>query len=772
MLMREWLLFVWFLFTISTDADGVVEIDILGMFQYDENYDDREYTPGPMMEASVRLALEEIDSTDDLLDGYRLNLHPVHAGCSTGESAFALAEYALRPNMPVVVLGPECEAQADLLGGMVNPENTVITVSHKARTTSLDDATKYRHFFRTVAPYIELNKALYGLLVKFNWERICILIQGENMYIQLVEHFTFYLKQNSPSFTIIHIVTWQNPEFLLDSYCRVFVIFAQSWAHPYVSCEMHRHFLTGEYFQTIFIGNVLEDEELLSTFEDCSINLNESARSAISIHFHDTRFTDSFDTFDGDFIKELEDSFYGPEYNETKYWVDYEIAAAAYDATWAIAMGLNASIGPLAEENLTLENYLPLSAAHVLEVIVEQFEKIYFQGVYKTINFTTEQHFPDESIIISQFQEHRFVPILTFHTTSNEIEEHENVSFVWIGTGPPSDRPAVIVYDYTRQSLYLSSISIFGLALCLVFFIFNCYFRNEKMIKASSPHINNITLLGCAIIFVSISFFAVHSSPTIPVPAQPFMCNVPIWLIFSGFTLSFGSLTVKTWRIYRVFRNPWSRQRIYKDSSLALIIAGLLVIDIIVLSLMSAIAPYYYYELSFDTVESTDVYYSCSEHQYSQIFIYTLIIYKVIVLAVAGFLALQTRKIKSKAFNDSKRIAVTIYLIILTLLFGIPISIISLLTFQLLMSYITILLLLFFQGSIPLLTLFVPKIFDLWKAKRKPSENNIVVTTTEQARSVTYERRTSEYYRAKPKSMRTVNSSTVLAECPEDIDSE
>ena len=762
---------MWFFFISTADADGVVEIDILGMFQYDENYNDSEYTPGPMMEASVRLALEEIDSTDDLLDGYRLNLHPVHAGCSAGESAFALAEYALRPNKPVVVLGPECEAQADLLGGMVNPDNTVITVSHKARTTSLDDATKYRHFFRTVAPYIELNKALYGLLVKFNWERICILIQGENTYIQLVEHFTLYLQLKAPSsYTIIHSVTWQNPEFLLDSYCRVFVIFAQSWAHPFVSCEMHRHFLTGEYFQTIFIGNVLENETLLSTIEDCPINLNESARSAISIHFRDTRFTDSFDSTGSDFIKELEDSL---GYNETKYWVDYEIAAAAYDATWAIAMGLNASIGPLAEENLTLENYLPQSAAHVSEVIIEQFEKIYFQGVYKTINFTTEQHFPDESIIISQFQEYRFVPILTFNTTTNEIEEHENVSFVWIGNGPPSDRPAVIVYDYTRQSLYLSSISIFGLAVCLVFFIFNCYFRNEKVIKASSPHINNIILLGCAIIFVSISFFAVHSSPTIPVSAQSFMCNVPIWLIFSGFTLSFGSLTVKTWRIYRVFQNPWSRQRIYKDSSLALIIAGLLVIDIIVLTLMTAIAPYYYYELSFDTVESTEVYYSCAENQYSQIFISTLIIYKVIVIAVAGFLALQTRKIKSKAFNDSKWIAVTIYLIILTLFFGIPISIISLLTFRLLMTYITILLLLFFQGSIPLLTLFVPKFFDLWKAKRKPSENNIVVTTTEQARTVrTYERRTSDYYRAKPKSMRTIDSSTVLTECPEDIDSE
>ena len=71
----------------------------------------------------------------------------------------------------------------------------------------------------------------------------------------------------------------------------------------------------------------------------------------------------------------------------------YAIAAAAYDATWATALALNASIEHLAEKNWTLKDYLPISNPDVSAVILNQFENLSFQGVQKLITFEEQRNF-------------------------------------------------------------------------------------------------------------------------------------------------------------------------------------------------------------------------------------------------------------------------------------------------------------------------------------------------------------------------------------------
>ena len=736
------------------DEDDRFNITVVAMFQFTDSYYDREYIPGVVLETAVELACEDIANTDNLLDGYRINLQAVNSNCDVGTSAWQLAENVLRPNEPVVVIGPGCETPAYILGRMTNPRNNVITVGHKSRGTALNE---YNHFFTTVAPNTELNKAVYSLLVKFNWKHICILIQGDDRFIRLAEHFTSYLTQNSMSFVILHSVTERNPEYLVDSYCRVFVVFADEWIHPWVSCEMHRLNLTGQYYQTIFIGNVLT-EQIDWIQEYCPINLTESAPSTIAVHFRNTLY----DNTGGEphaFEKRLRDELLRT-YNYD-FSFDYEIAAAAYDATWAIAYGLNSSIDALAQRNLKLEDYLPQSASDVAEVIIEQFEKVSFQGVYKTINFTADQHFPQENIIISQFQEGMYVPVSMYSDVSKELTDYENASYMWLGLTPPSDRPLVVIVDFTNYSVYIVSITILGLAMCLFFFVFNCYFRNEKLIKASSPYINNIIILGCALNFASISIYALENSRMIPVTVRDYMCNATVWFIFCGFSLSFGALTIKTWRVYRVFRNPWSNRRIYRDSSLILIIFGLLGVDIFFLVLMSAIAPLRSTEMSINTTEYTYEYLLCDDNsQFSGIFINVLLIYKVLILALAGFLAIQTRKIKSKAFNDSKWITITIYLTIFAALFGIPVALISALTGYWLVAYISIVVLLTLQGLIISLTLFLPKLFVLKKTRNTAT---LIVSDTGEPTKHNVKRRTSDYYRPKM-TLRTIDSTTVILE--------
>ena len=748
-------------------------IKILGMFPYvPPDVYSEEYVSGHVLQASVEIALEDIAKTDDLLNGYSLDLQAVDSRCDQGDSAFHFAEKALRPNRPVIILGPKCNDPTRLIANMVNPDNSVISVSYGARTITLNSADK--RFFRTVAPNSELNKAVYGLLSNFKWERICILVQSKNTadeYLRQAEHFTSYLSEKSMNFTILHIVTEQNPEFVADSYCRIFVIFAKSWVHPWVSCELQLLNLTGEYFISLFVGFFMEN--VPQSMIPCLLNLNDSARSSFSIHFGESfLFTDSDPPANGetdyphmkhgrDFENELLARIW-PLYLESQdtslYYYTPEVVAAAYDATWAIALALNASIESLALENLTLKNYLPLSASHVSDLIIEQFESLSFQGVYKMVNFTNERHYLYENIIISQFQDGSFKPIATYDSRTEELSKLENESFVWIGENVPSDRPFVIVVD-SIEFLALALIPFCGLILCLIFFAFNCYFRNRNVIKASSPHINNIVILGCAIIFLSIASYILDGSTALNEITRTCLCNLTLWFVFCGFTLSLGSLAVKTWRVYRIFRNPWSLQRrLYKDSSLYVILAVMLGIDVFFLLLMSAIAPLHSSEFAIETPQYTYIYLTCQASTYSEIFSYTLIMYKVLVLAVAGFLALQTRKIKSKVFNDSKWIAITIYLVVFSTMLGLPVALISIFSGKFTLSFVSIVILLALIGYNILLTVFVPKIFALRQAQKELNMQLVVTSANHPETKYHGRRRTSEYYRPSRTSMMKTES--------------
>lgn len=75
----------------------------------------------------------------------------------------------------------------------------------------------------------------------------------------------------------------------------------------------------------------------------------------------------------------------------------------------------------------------------------------------------------------------------------------------------------------------------------------------------SSPNINNLFTAGCIICYVAIIFFGVDRN-FVPAAALPSICVSRIWFLSIGFTIAFGSLFVKTWRVYRIFDNKTGKK--------------------------------------------------------------------------------------------------------------------------------------------------------------------------------------------------------------------
>ena len=562
-----------------------------------------------------------------------------------------------------------------------------------------------------------------------------MLIQGQNDYIELAEMFLYYLQSQSFNVTVINSVTERDAEVLIDSLCRIFVIFGNQQLYPWISCVFHYVGLNSEYYQTIFVGDFEEVKLIYSYFDIfCPVNLNESAQSAIAVHFsHDIQsyrdtvlITDELIRKSRKFIKRLDQKLIHYKVSDLTHAVSqesYAIAAAAYDATWAIALALNASIEHLAENNWTLKDYLPISNPDVSAVILNQFENLSFQGVQKLITFEEQRHFPHEDVIISQFQGYNFIPVAVYDTKREVMIDKENTSFMWIGQGPPSDRPIVVNFNIDTKIVWtMLAVSVLGLVFSFSSFIFNCHFRNKRLIKASSPNINNIIILGCSILFLSVTSNTFQGHHIIPEEARIFFCNITIWMVFSGFTLSFGALTIKTWRVYRVFKNPWSKHRVYKDSFLCSIIAGMVAFDWIILILFSILSPLQPTEVMIETKDYIYLVLICENQEkraFSTVFTYTLIIYNVLMLFFGTFLAVQTRTIKSQAFNDSRFISMTIYMVAITTLIGLPVAIFIVIAEKYILAFLCVNITLALLGFIILLTVFLPKAMALIKTRKK-----------------------------------------------------
>ena len=115
------------------------------------------------------------------------------------------------------------------------------------------------------------------------------------------------------------------------------------------------------------------------------------------------------------------------------------------------------------------------------------------------------------------------------------------------------------------------------------------HFRHIKM---SSPNLNNLIIVGCILTYTSVIILGLDSYMT-SVEAFPYICTARAWILMSGFTLSFGSMFSKTWRVHSIFTNVQLNKKVMKDYQLYLVVGLLVTIDVIIMTAWQIIDPFF-----------------------------------------------------------------------------------------------------------------------------------------------------------------------------------
>ncbi|XP_072046008.1 gamma-aminobutyric acid type B receptor subunit 2-like isoform X2 [Amphiura filiformis] len=242
---------------------------------------------------------------------------------------------------------------------------------------------------------------------------------------------------------------------------------------------------------------------------------------------------------------------------------------------------------------------------------------------------------------------------------------------VWANGAPPHDEIKTEEKLLTMSPGILGVVfclSVMGILLAIGLLVFNIVKRNERTIKMSSPNINNLIIVGGIVSYVAAIMSGVDRS-LVGENAMDHVCRARLWLLALGFTLSFGSMFSKTFRVHRIFLNKKMEKRVVKDYQLLGMAMSFVALETIYLLIWEVMYPLHAVTETFlsqatikDDLMIVPSIESCYRAEFRSIsWLVGIYVFNGVLLLFGLFLAYETRHVHIKALNDSKNIGVSVY---------------------------------------------------------------------------------------------------------------
>ncbi|KAG5883758.1 hypothetical protein JTB14_027278 [Gonioctena quinquepunctata] len=144
------------------------------------------------------------------------------------------------------------------------------------------------------------------------------------------------------------------------------------------------------------------------------------------------------------------------------------------------------------------------------------------------------------------------------------------------------ERPCVVSLNWVMRTVILILSCVIICCLPIVVF-FTWKYRNVKVVRAASPVLLRVIALGA--FFIYSTMIVMYPKPTI------YSCTARVWLREIGFSLTYGALMLKTWRISVIFRVRSAKAVKITDSNLLKRLGVILTIFAALLMIRTLVAP-------------------------------------------------------------------------------------------------------------------------------------------------------------------------------------
>ncbi|XP_047227508.1 probable G-protein coupled receptor 156 isoform X1 [Girardinichthys multiradiatus] len=220
-----------------------------------------------------------------------------------------------------------------------------------------------------------------------------------------------------------------------------------------------------------------------------------------------------------------------------------------------------------------------------------------------------------------------------------------------------------------------------GILLAFCFLVFTLRFKNNRIVKMSSPNLNVLTLFGSVLTYISGFLFAIDEQAHEQTEVSITVLQARMWTLCVGSTLVFGPILGKTWRLYRVFTQRVPDKRvIIQDIQLIGIVVLLILLDILVLTTWNLTDPVRCSRSVRAVAKATesDTSYSLSQldscsSEYSNIWVIIIAVEKGCLLLYGTYLAGLTSNVSHPPVNQSPTIIMAVTLVTFSAAAAVPV---------------------------------------------------------------------------------------------------
>ncbi|CAG5865694.1 unnamed protein product [Menidia menidia] len=324
--------------------------------------------------------------------------------------------------------------------------------------------------------------------------------------------------------------------------------------------------------------------------------------------------------------------------------------------------------------------YWALSSPPVCVPLVEKPQRV---GVYVDVGWGQVSFYNADS--------HSHIYTFTEYTFSERLFPYFNPrrNHGGVNSAPLVILPGNLAVELPKHSLSpVLSVVVWtllscGILLAFCFLFFTLRFKNNRIVKMSSPNLNVLTLLGSVLAYISGFLFAFSDRALSQGGASTAVLQARMWTLCLGSTLVFGPILAKTWRLYRVFTQRVPDKRvIIRDIQLIGMVALLVLADILVLTAWNLADPVKCSRsvgavvqlMERDTSFSLSQKDSCSS-VYSNMWIIVIAVQKGCLLLYGTYLAGLTSSVSHPPVNQSPTILTAVSLVTFSSVVAVPVSI-------------------------------------------------------------------------------------------------
>ncbi|KAH8375112.1 hypothetical protein KR200_000318 [Drosophila serrata] len=692
------------------------DVYIAGFFPYGDGVENS-YTGRGVM-PSVKLALGHVNEHGKILANYRLHMWWNDTQCNAAVGVKSFFDMMHSGPNKVMLFGAACTHVTDPIAKA--SKHWHLTQLSYADTHPMFTKDAFPNFFRVVPSENAFNAPRLALLKEFNWTRVGTVYQNEPRYSLPHNHMVADL--DSMEVEVVETQSFVNDvaeslKKLREKDVRIIMgNFNEHFARK-AFCEAYKLDMYGRAYQWLIMATYTTDWWNVTQDSECTVEeISTALEGAILVDLLPLSTS-------GDItVAGITADEYLVEYDRLRGTEYSRFHGYTYDGIWAAAL----AIQYVAEKREDLLTHFDYRVKDWESVFLEALRNTSFEGVTGPVRFYNNER--KANILINQFQLGQMEKIGEYHSQKSHLDLSLGKPVRWVGKTPPKDRTLIYIeHSQVNPTIYIvsASASVIGVIIATVFLAFNIKYRNQRYIKMSSPHLNNLIIVGCMLTYLSIIFLGLDTTLS-SVAAFPYICTARAWILMAGFSLSFGAMFSKTWRVHSIFTDLKLNKKVIKDYQLFMVVGVLLAIDIAIITTWQIADPFYretkqleprHHENIDDVLVIPENEYCQSEHM--TIFVSIIYAYKGLLLVFGAFLAWETRHVSIPALNDSKHIGFSVYNVFITCLAGAAISLVLSdrkdLVFVLLSFFII------FCTTATLCLVFVPKVrLVLVELKRNP----------------------------------------------------